>query len=207
MFLLDVNGFKRINDVHGHGIGDELLIVVAHRLASSVRDGDLVARFGGDEFAILARHIEGGEVATSVALRVIQLLQTPIQMGSLMHQVNVGIGIALAPQDGSDADEILRKADVALYRAKAERRSALRFFEEQMDRSVRERESAAIVSALVGLGSGLGLSVAAEGIDETQQRALLLGSGCVQGQGQLFGDAISADATVVLVENFASLSA
>ena len=393
VFLLDLNGFKRINDVHGHGIGDELLIVVAQRLVSSVRDGDLVARFGGDEFAILARHVEGAEAATSVALRVIQSLQAPIKMGSLIHQVNVGIGIALAPQDGSDAEEILRKADVALYRAKAERRSALRFFEEQMDRSVRERdlieqelrtaltegsittvyqptvdlktrrlvgfeaaprwthatlgeipaarfipiaeetglihdlaarllrdacmtavrwpeyvtlavdlyptqlrdthykatvletlaangfasrrleieitesalvqdleaaqeilgglrsagvkialknfgtgysslyhlrnfkvdkikidrsfidsmasqqESAAIVSALVGLGSGLGLSVAAEGIDETQQRALLLGSGCVQGQGHLFGDAISADATVMFVANFASLSA
>ena len=393
LFLLDLNGFKRINDVHGHGIGDELLIVVAQRLVSSVRDGDLVARFGGDEFAILARHVEGAEAATSVALRVIQSLQTPIKMGSLVHQVNVGIGIALAPQDDADAEEILRKADVALYRAKAERRSALRFFEEQMDRSVRERdlveqelrtalaegsivtvyqptvdlktrrlvgfeatprwthatlgeipaarfipiaeetglihdlagrllrdacttavrwpeyvtlavdlypmqlrdthykgavletlaasgfashrleieitesalvqdleaaqeilgglrsagvkialknfgtgysslyhlrnfkvdkikidrsfidsmasqqESAAIVSALVGLGSGLGLSVAAEGIDETQQRALLLGSGCVQGQGHLFGEAISADATVMFVRNFASLSA
>jgi diguanylate cyclase (GGDEF)-like protein len=108
------------------------LIVVAQRLMSAVRDGDLVARFGGDEFTILARHLAGPEAASSVALRVIQALETPITTGTLSHQVNVGIGIALTTNDGSDAEEVLRKADVALYRAKAERRSALRFFEEQM---------------------------------------------------------------------------
>jgi len=381
VFLLDLNGFKQVNDVHGHGTGDELLIVVAQRLMSAIRDGDLVARFGGDEFAILARHVSGAEAATSVALRVIQALDMPITTGSLKHSVNVGIGIALAPTDGCDAEEVLRKADVALYRAKAERRSALRFFEQQMDHRVRERESmeqdlraaltagrvstvyqptvdletrrvvgfeaipqwihgtlgevpvarftsiaeetglihelaervlrdacataarwpeyvtlavdlypvqlrdpqfkdrvlailaasglaahrleieitesalvqdlgaaqdvlgalrsagvrivldnfgtgysslyhlrnfkldkikidrsfvetmaskhesAAIDSALVGLGSGLGLTVAAEGIDQTQQRASLLGSGCAQGQGHLFGGVVSAQAT------------
>jgi diguanylate cyclase (GGDEF)-like protein len=141
VFLLDLNGFKQVNDVHGHGIGDELLIVVAQRLLAAVRDGDLVARFGGDEFAVLARHVAGAEAATNVALRVIQALETPIGIGSVRHQVGVGVGIALAPFDGSTHEEVLRKADVALYRAKAQRRSALRFFEEQMDRGVRERES------------------------------------------------------------------
>lgn len=140
VLLLDLNGFKQVNDVHGHGIGDELLIVVAQRLLSAVRDGDLIARFGGDEFAVLARHVAGAEAATNVALRIIQALENPIVIGTLKLQVSVGVGIALAPLDGSTEDEVLRKADVALYRAKSQRRSALRFFEEQMDRGLRERE-------------------------------------------------------------------
>jgi diguanylate cyclase (GGDEF)-like protein len=72
VLLLDLNGFKQINDVHGHAIGDEVLIVVAQRLLSAVRGGDLLSRFGGDEFAILAHHLVGPEAATNVALRVIQ---------------------------------------------------------------------------------------------------------------------------------------
>ena len=139
VFLLDLNGFKQINDVHGHAIGDEVLIVVAQRLLGAVRDGDLLARFGGDEFAILARHLAGAEAATSVALRAIHALERPIATGSRQHTVGVGIGIALVPGDAIVPAEALRKADVALYRAKAERRSAMRFFEPNMDRQVRER--------------------------------------------------------------------
>ena len=139
VFLLDLNGFKQVNDVHGHAIGDEVLIVVAQRLLSAVRGGDLLARFGGDEFAILARHLAGPEAATNVALRVIQALEVPISTGRLQHKIGAGIGIAVVPNDATSPEEALRKADVALYRAKAERRSAHRFFEPQMDRQVRER--------------------------------------------------------------------
>ena len=77
----------------GHAIGDEVLIVVAQRLLSAVRGGDLLARFGGDEFAILACHLAGPEAATSVALRVIQALESPISTGRLHHKVGAGIGI------------------------------------------------------------------------------------------------------------------
>ncbi|MBM6593622.1 putative bifunctional diguanylate cyclase/phosphodiesterase [Microvirga pudoricolor] len=140
LFLLDLNGFKQVNDVHGHGIGDEVLIVVAQRLLAAVREGDLVARLGGDEFAILAQHLIGPEAATSIALRVIQGLSEPIATGTIRHEIGTGIGIALIPGDAQTTAEALRKADVALYRAKAEKRSALRFFEEDMDRLVRERE-------------------------------------------------------------------
>ena len=140
VLMLDLNGFKRINDVHGHPVGDEALVQTALRLRRAVRDNDLVARLGGDEFAVLARHIAGAEAATGLALRIIEALEPPVRAGGSEHQMGAGIGIALAPLDGADAETLLRKADVALYRAKAEGVSALRFFEEEMDQHIQERD-------------------------------------------------------------------
>jgi diguanylate cyclase (GGDEF)-like protein len=140
VFLLDLNGFKQVNDVHGHGAGDELLVIVAQRLISAVRQDDLVARLGGDEFAVLSRHLMDAEAATSIALRIVQSLEEPIRVGNTNHQVGTGVGIALIPADAITLKETLRKADVALYRAKSERRSAVRFFEQEMDRRLQERD-------------------------------------------------------------------
>jgi diguanylate cyclase (GGDEF)-like protein len=139
VFLLDLNGFKAVNDLNGHAIGDEVLNVVGRRLRSATRGADMVARFGGDEFAILATHLSGPEEATTLALRVIESLSTAVAAGGVFHRIGVGVGIALVPGDANTSSEILRKADVALYRAKAERRSALRFFEATMDARVKER--------------------------------------------------------------------
>lgn len=139
LLLLDLNGFKKINDSHGRGIGDLVLVFTAQRLLKAVKDDDLVARLGGDEFAILSRHISGSEAASGLALRILQSFTAPIIAGTLQQLVETGIGIVLLPQDAKSAPEALRKADIALYRAKAERRSAFRFFEEEMDASIRER--------------------------------------------------------------------
>lgn len=139
VFLLDLNGFKQVNDTYGHGVGDEVLLSVAERLLRAVREGDLVARLGGDEFIILAQHLLGPEAAGSIALRIIHELSEPISTGRSRHQIGAGIGIALLPADASSGDEAMRKADVALYRAKAEKRSTFRFFEEEMDQLMRER--------------------------------------------------------------------
>ena len=140
MLLLDLSDFKRVNDVYGHGVGDEVLVKVAMRLQRAARSDDLVARFGGDEFAILARQLSGAEEATSIALRIIKEFDHPIAIGSTQHQIQVGIGIALIPQDSQSDSEIMRRADIALYRAKTERCSALCFFDVAMDDRVRERD-------------------------------------------------------------------
>jgi diguanylate cyclase (GGDEF)-like protein len=140
VMMLDLNGFKEINDVYGHAAGDEALCVVGRRLATAVRDGDMVARFGGDEFAVLALHLAGAEAATGIALRMLEALGRPIVIAGVSHDVGAGIGICMMPRQGADAEEVLRRADVALYRAKAEETSALRFFDEEMDRHIRERD-------------------------------------------------------------------
>jgi diguanylate cyclase (GGDEF)-like protein len=135
---LDLNGFKRINDLHGHAVGDEVLMRVSTRLRDCVREGDMVARLGGDEFAVLATHI-GSEAATGLALRIMEAMSVPVPTGTTEHVVGVAIGLALVPQDGADGPELLRKADVALYRAKKSGVSDLCFFEASMDVSIRER--------------------------------------------------------------------
>lgn len=140
VLMLDLNGFKQVNDVHGHDAGDAVLLVVAQRLLSALREGESVARLGGDEFVVLAQHLIGPEAASSIALRLLQSLAAPIQADGVTHSLGAGIGIALLPTDAQSVEEAMRKADVALYRAKAERRPAFRFFEEQMDQLVRERE-------------------------------------------------------------------
>jgi diguanylate cyclase (GGDEF)-like protein len=140
VLMLDLNGFKQVNDVYGHGVGDEVLTIVGQRLVRAARQGDLVARLGGDEFIILAQHLIGPEAASSIALRVIQALTEPVVTGGSRHTIGAGIGVSLVPSDATSKDEAIRTADVALYRAKAERRSAFRFFERDMDRLVHERE-------------------------------------------------------------------
>jgi diguanylate cyclase (GGDEF)-like protein len=140
VFILDLNDFKRVNDVYGHGTGDEVLIEVARRLQRAVRDGDLVVRLGGDEFAILARQLAGAEDATTIAQRVINELDAPITVGATRQKVGVGIGIALFPQDAATGSELLRKADIALYRAKTVSGSAIYYFAPEMDATVRDRE-------------------------------------------------------------------
>jgi len=140
LLLLDLNAFKRINDVYGHPAGDGVLVAVAQRLSRGMREGDLLARLGGDEFAIIAHHLSGPEGATGIAQRIIKSLEAPIDLGSSRHRIGVGIGIAVIPADGNSAEEILRKADLALYDAKVEKRSIARFFENKLDHQARDRE-------------------------------------------------------------------
>lgn len=152
VMMLDLNGFKKINDTYGHGTGDEVLVVVAQRLIGAIRDEDMVARLGGDEFVVLAPHVLGPDGAAVIASRILETLAAPILVSGREYSVGSGVGIALLPDDASDQADVLRKSDVALYRAKEEHRSAVRFFEPAMDERVQgryalERELAAAIRA------------------------------------------------------------
>ena len=131
--FIDLDEFKQVNDTLGHPCGDELLCVVADRLRAAVRGSDIVARFGGDEFVILQYPLGHPKEAAALAERIVARLAEPFQISG--HEVVIGasIGIALAPRDGTDADLLLKNADMALYRAKSDGRRAWRFFEHGMD--------------------------------------------------------------------------
>jgi diguanylate cyclase (GGDEF)-like protein len=139
VLVLDLDRFKEVNDTLGHPVGDALLKVVADRLRCCVREAATVARLGGDEFAIIEDVTDGGVEAAALAERIQRTLSTPFDLGD--HQVAIGasIGIAVAPGDGTCSDVILKNADLALYRAKADGRGTHRFFEPEMDRAMQER--------------------------------------------------------------------
>jgi diguanylate cyclase (GGDEF)-like protein len=139
VLYIDIDEFKSVNDSLGHMIGDELLKAVAVSLAACVRETDFVARLGGDEFAIVQTAVKGADDVTELVHRIYEAIRTPYEC--LGHQVttDASIGIALAPQDGSDLDQILKNADLAMYAAKAAGRRTHRFFEAEMDAVVRAR--------------------------------------------------------------------
>jgi diguanylate cyclase (GGDEF)-like protein len=131
--------FKAVNDTLGHLAGDALLREIAHRLKATLRGEDIVARFGGDEFAVLLHQSDGPERAMLVAGRLIEAVQAPIILGAHEAEVGVSIGIALIPAHGDKAEVLLKRADLALYRAKDAGRNTFRFFEPAMDEEAEAR--------------------------------------------------------------------
>ena len=139
--FIDLDRFKTVNDTLGHPLGDELLRVAAERLRGCVREGDTVARLGGDEFAVVQTGLSDMTGATRLAERIVEAMSAPFDLQG--HQVVIGasVGVAAAPSDGEDADELLKKADMALYRAKADGRGAFHFFERAMDEQLQARRA------------------------------------------------------------------
>ncbi|MFH6784530.1 MULTISPECIES: sensor domain-containing phosphodiesterase [Methylobacterium] len=139
LLCLDLDAFKAVNDTHGHLAGDALLREVAGRIRAVLRREDLPARLGGDEFAILL----GGETdpagGAATAERLVAALREPVDLGGQEAMIGVSIGIAFAPGHGLDSDTLLKRADLALYRAKSEGRNTYRHFAEAMDREAEER--------------------------------------------------------------------
>ena len=141
LLCLDLDHFKDVNDTMGHPAGDELLREVARRLRSCVRVDDTVARLGGDEFAILCVKAKGHEDVGPLADTLLKVVIAPYDLHGEHVTIGTSIGIALAPHDGTDADELFKNADLSLYRAKSEGRNAYRFFEREMGADVQSRRA------------------------------------------------------------------
>ncbi len=141
LLCLDLDHFKQVNDTLGHPVGDMLLKAVAGRLRECVRDGDMVARLGGDEFAVLQCGARQPERASELAQRIVEKLGAPYDLGGDRAVVGASVGIAVVTPDLCSADTLLRSADLALYRAKADGRGSFRLFESGMDEQMRARRT------------------------------------------------------------------
>ncbi|WP_426442922.1 bifunctional diguanylate cyclase/phosphodiesterase [Bradyrhizobium genosp. P] len=156
VLYIDIDEFKGVNDSLGHMVGDELLKSVARSLSGVIRNEDFVARLGGDEFAIVQTGVKGTEEVTDLVGRIYEAIRPPYQC--LGHQVttDASIGIALAPRDGTDLDQILKNADLAMYAAKSAGRRTSRFFDPAMDAEARARRGLEMdLRQTIAAGTGL----------------------------------------------------
>ena len=139
LLYLDLDSFKQVNDTRGHAAGDCLLAAVARRLSASVREGDTVARMGGDEFAIIQPRADQPDAAVRLAARVVETLAAPFEIDGQRILIGASVGVAFYPNNGDTPDLLLRNSDTALYRAKETGRSCYRVFEPGMNARLRER--------------------------------------------------------------------
>ncbi len=135
VLVLDVDRFKTVNDSLGHGIGDRLLEVVASRIRDNVEGGDVIARLGADEFAVLLENVDGEEEALAAAQRLLEALVPPARLGDYEIVVTASIGICLYPDHGETAEKILQGADKAMYRAKLNGRDGVELFTDENEES------------------------------------------------------------------------
>ena len=141
VLYLDLDNFKHVNDSLGHSAGDRLLGAVAQRLSECVRRSDTVSRFGGDEFVVLLRMTENAaHMAGVTAGKILAALAAPLMIDGAVLHTSASIGISICPEDGADAESLVRNADTALYLAKAAGKNAFRFFEAHMNEEAVQRQ-------------------------------------------------------------------
>ena len=137
ILYIDIDEFKSVNDTLGHAVGDELLKVVGDRLRGCVGKNDMVARLGGDEFAVIQSDVRAPTDVSELLKRIYERIRAPLECGGHLLTTDASIGVALAPDDGTDLNELLKNADLAMYGAKADGRRTYRFFEPSMDARVK----------------------------------------------------------------------
>lgn len=138
LLFIDLDRFKNINDSRGHEVGDEVLRIVAGRLSDALRSDDFVARLGGDEFAVVMSHPRTQRAARRVALKLIESLSAPFEIDGIRYSISASIGISVCPDDGTDANTLLRQADLAMYQAKQHRRG-FEYFSDDMNAQAHEQ--------------------------------------------------------------------
>jgi diguanylate cyclase (GGDEF)-like protein/PAS domain S-box-containing protein len=136
---LDLDGFKRVNDLHSHDVGDRLLIALASAMKDALREGDTLARIGGDEFVAVLIDLDSVESCVPLLTRLLQAASMPVQVGALTLQGTASIGVTIYPQgEGIDADQLFRQADQAMYQAKLAGKNRYHFFDAAQDSSIRD---------------------------------------------------------------------
>jgi len=141
VLFLDLDGFKQVNDSHGHAVGDKLLCSVAKRLKASVRTPDTVIRNGGDEFILVLQEMKQPNQASITAKRVLKTVADPHKVGELELHVTASVGVSIYPEDGQDAETLIKNADTAMYQAKANGRKGVQFYTLQMNEGAVKRGS------------------------------------------------------------------
>jgi diguanylate cyclase (GGDEF)-like protein len=136
---LDLDGFKSVNDLHGHDVGDRLLIALASAMKDALREGDTLARIGGDEFVAVLIDLDSVERCVPLLTRLLDAVSTPVKVGALTLQGTASIGVTIYPQgEGIDADQLFRQADQAMYQAKLAGKNRYHFFDAAQDSSIRD---------------------------------------------------------------------
>ena len=196
VFLLDLDGFKAINDTLGHPIGDGLLKAAAKRLKGSLREDDLLARLSGDEFAVIVPKVAQTSQLAPIAERILKLLSAPFRIDG--HEVLIGcsIGVAVAPDNGTDLETLIRNADFALYRAKSEGKRTWRFFDPKM---------AADLAARRMLEAGLRDALARGSFEIAYQPQVRLATGAIVGYEAMLRWRLP-DGTLAPASNFVSVA-
>jgi len=126
VLFMDLKHFKQINDIHGHQVGDEVLRIIGSRLEKSLRESDLISRFGGDEFVIILYDCSSEDL-NRLLERIIRVVEEPVEIAGEIFRISCNIGVARYPDDGTEIDQLIRKADMAMYRAKSKSLKALQF--------------------------------------------------------------------------------
>ena len=176
VLFIDLDHFKNVNDSIGHDVGDELLKTVARRLKESLRRSDTIARHGGDEFVVLLGEMESENQVTDIVEKIMESLSTPLNVGQYHLAVSASIGISVYPADGVTAVQLLRNADLAMYRAKQSGRNRFQYYEEEMN---------AIALKRLKLESELRIAISKQQLALYYQPKVNIGSGRVVGMETL----------------------
>ena len=196
--LIDLDGFKPINDAHGHPAGDDILRQVAGRLAKAMNGCGSAARMGGDEFAILCEGIDALDGAIELGAEIQAIFASPFSVEGVEIALTSACGFALFPFSSAEPDDLVRLADAALYRAKAIGRGGVAVFEATTERG--GGSAAEIDKALLDMSRGLDLPFAVEGIERQEQLDQLTLGGYASGQGTPSASAAPAAMVAELTE-------